>query len=63
MADIDATTGQATSWNPTRSLGHGADDMVLTPAGLWVASDNYSNGQAQKCGGQTRHGGICFLPY
>ncbi len=63
MADLDATTGQATSWNPTRSLGHGADDMVLTSAGLWVASDNFSDGNAQMCGGQKNHGGICFLPY
>jgi hypothetical protein len=62
MADLDANSGQATSWNPTRSLGHGADDMVLTSAGLWVASDNFSDGLAQKCGGQTNHGGICFLP-
>jgi hypothetical protein len=37
--------------------------MVLTSAGLWVASDNFSDGKAQMCGGQKNHGGICFLPY
>lgn len=63
IASMDPATGQATDWNPTRSLGHGADDMVLTNAGLWVASDNWTNGMAQKCGGVGKHGGICFLPY
>lgn len=63
IASMDPGTGQATDWNPTRSLGHGADDMVITSAGLWVASDNFTNGMAQKCGGVGKHGGICFLPY
>jgi len=53
-------TGLATAWNPTRSRGAGADDLVLTTAGLWIGSDN-KNG-AVSCGGEY-HPGICFLPY
>jgi hypothetical protein len=52
--------GLATKWNPTRSRGHGADDMVLTTAGLWVASDNFYG--AAYCG-RAYHPGICFFPY
>jgi hypothetical protein len=63
IGSISPTSGLATSWNPTRSLGHGADDLVVTNAGLWVASDTYTNGLAQKCGGLANHGGICFFPY
>ncbi len=63
MASLSPVDGLATAWNPTRSLGYGAQDMLVTAAGLWVASDNFSDGQAQKCGGLTNHGGICFLPY
>jgi hypothetical protein len=62
IAALDATTGRATSWNPTRALGYGADDMLITGAGLWVASDNFRNGAAQQCGGLLKHGGICFFP-
>lgn len=63
LASLNVTDGQATTWNPTRALGHGADDLVLTPAGLWVASDTFKNGNAQMCAGKENHGGICFLPY
>ena len=63
IAAISPSTGLARAWNPTRALGHGGDDMTLTRAGLWVASDNWKNGQAQQCGGHPDHGGICFLPY
>ena len=45
----------------TRARGLGADDMLLTTAGLWIASDNLNN--AQQCGGGNGHAGICFLPY
>jgi hypothetical protein len=45
----------------SRSRGHGADDMLLTSAGLWIASDNF-DGSGQ-CGGVYGHAGICFLPY
>ncbi len=44
----------------SRSRGLGADDMLLTSAGLWIASDNYNS--AQYCGGVSTSG-ICFLPY
>ena len=40
--------------------GLGADDMLTTSAGLWIASDNLD--QSQKCGGVSTSG-ICFLPY
>ena len=45
----------------SRSRGHGADDMLLTSAGLWIASDNFENGTS--CGGQKGFAGLCFLPY
>jgi hypothetical protein len=47
-------------FNPTRSRGLGADDMLVTPAGLWIASDNADS--SNKCGGVSGHAGICFLP-
>ena len=45
----------------SRSRGRGADDMLLTSAGLWIASDNF--GGDTSCGGQPGYAGICFLPY
>ncbi len=51
----------------SRGRGLGADDMLLTPTGLWIASDNAQNSDA--CGktatGALAHGhaGLCFLPY
>ena len=45
----------------SRARGKGADDMLLTSAGLWIASDNF--GGANTCGGVAGHAGICFLPY
>jgi hypothetical protein len=60
VASVDPDTGRATDWNPGRSRGKGADDMLLTGAGLWIASDNTSG--ATSCAG-TYHPGICFLPY
>lgn len=53
----------------TRSRGRGADDMLTTSAGLWIASDSglkLSSGKfgySQTCGGVNSHSGICFLPY
>jgi hypothetical protein len=44
-----------------RSRGNGADDMLLTSAGLWIASDNF--GHSQTCGFVSGLSGICFLPY
>jgi hypothetical protein len=57
---LSPSTGLLT-FNPTRSRGLGADDMLLTSAGLWIASDNL--GGASRCGGAGGHAGICFLPY
>jgi hypothetical protein len=45
----------------SRSRGYGADDMLVTSAGLWIASDNED--KAQNCGGVAGHSGICLLPY
>jgi len=45
----------------TRGRGLGADDMEITGAGLWIASDNLNN--TSQCGGVGGHAGICFLPY
>ena len=53
------STGKAGLYS--RSRGHGADDMLLTSAGLWIASDNFGGGTS--CGGLSGYAGICFLPY
>jgi hypothetical protein len=45
----------------SRDRGLGADDMLATSAGLWVASDNFDG--TQMCGGVQNLSGICFLPY
>jgi hypothetical protein len=60
MVGLSPATG-AVTYNPTRDRGLGADDMLVTSAGLWIASDNLSG--SQKCGGVAGHAGICFLPY
>lgn len=49
------------NFNPTRSRGLGADDMLLTTAGLWIASDNFQG--SDTCGGVGGHAGICLLPH
>jgi hypothetical protein len=60
MEGLDAGTG-ALTFNPTKARGLGADDMLVTSAGLWIGSDN-DNGSTQ-CGGVASHAGICLLPY
>ena len=45
----------------SRDRGLGADDMLLTSAGLWIASDN--QGGSDMCGDVSGLAGICFLPY
>ncbi len=45
----------------SRARGWGADDMLTTSAGLWIASDNSSG--SDTCGGVGGHSGLCFLPY
>jgi len=60
MEGLSPANGLLT-FNPTRSRGLGADDMLLTAAGLWIASDNLNG--SDKCAGVSGHAGICFLPY
>jgi hypothetical protein len=66
MEGLSPTTGLLT-YNPTRGRGLGADDMLTTSAGLWIASDNQSN--TNNCGLTAAgkpdygHAGICLLPY
>jgi hypothetical protein len=45
----------------SRGRGFGADDMLVTVSGLWVASDNFEG--TNTCGGVSGFAGICFLPY
>jgi hypothetical protein len=51
----------ATAGYYSRDRGLGADDMLATNAGLWIASDNLDG--SQMCGGVQNLAGICFLPY
>jgi hypothetical protein len=60
IVGLSPTDGSVT-YNPTRGRGLGADDMLVTGAGLWIASDNLGN--TDHCGGKSNHAGICFLPY
>jgi hypothetical protein len=45
----------------SRARGLGADDMLVTSAGLWIASDNLDG--SANCGGLSGLAGICLLPY
>ena len=56
---VSPSTGHSVAWNPTRSRGHGAGDLLRTSAGLWIASDTYLN--STSCGAKF-HPGICFFP-
>jgi hypothetical protein len=60
MVGLNPATG-AVTFDPTRARGLGADDMLLTGAGLWIASDNDDG--SSTCGGLAGHAGICLLPY
>jgi hypothetical protein len=53
----------------SRSRGLGADDMLLTKDGLWIASDNDSGTtpkgnpfNTDSCNGVSGRSGLCFLP-
>jgi hypothetical protein len=70
MAGLNPATGNLLNSGPlyTRSRGKGADDALVTSAGLWIASDSgvVQNGTleySQVCNGVSGHAGICFLPY
>jgi hypothetical protein len=54
------TNGSGTAGLYSRARGLGADDMLRTSTGLWIASDNAQN--VDKCQGVTGHAGLCFLP-
>lgn len=60
MVGLSSADGRVI-YNPTRGRGYGADDMVVTGAGLWIASDNAQN--TDDCGRQYGHSGLCFFPY
>jgi hypothetical protein len=66
MEGLNPLTG-ALTYNPTRGRGLGADDMLITSAGLWIASDNQAN--TANCGKTATgapaygHVGLCLLPY
>jgi hypothetical protein len=55
------TNASGTAGRYSRSRGFGADDLLVTGAGLWIASDNFGGGTS--CGGSAGHAGICFLRY
>jgi hypothetical protein len=66
MAGLNPLTGDALlNQNGTslyvRDRGLGADDEMITSAGLWIASDNQQG--SQMCGNVQNLSGICFLPY
>ncbi|MDQ2810902.1 MAG: hypothetical protein M3Z75_03225 [Actinomycetota bacterium] len=67
MAGLNPATGavytnsQGTAGYYSRARGLGADDMLVTSTGLWIASDNFEG--SSQCGGISGHAGICFLPY
>ena len=67
MAGLNPATGAlylnsaGTAGHYSRARGLGADDMLVTSAGLWISSDNMNN--SSQCGGVFGHAGICFLPY
>jgi hypothetical protein len=44
IAALAPANGAALNWNPTKTRGIGGKDLLLTPAGLWVASDGTAIG-------------------
>jgi hypothetical protein len=60
MVGLSAANGSVV-FDPTRARGLGADDMMLTGNGLWIASDNDRG--LNQCGGVAGHAGICLLPW
>ena len=60
MAGLELTNGNRTQGRYSRARGLGADDMLRTAAGLWIASDNFDG--SVTCGGVPGHAGICSSP-
>ena len=67
MEGLDPANGNlylnsaGTAGHYSRGRGLGADDMLVTSGGLWIASDNLKG--TQECGGKSGLAGLCFLPY
>jgi len=67
MGGVSPSTGRlllnsaGTAGLYSRARGRGADDMLLTSAGLWIASDNFDGSSG--CNNAPAHAGICLLPY
>jgi hypothetical protein len=59
LGEVDPVTGLSQA-GPSRGRGLGADDLLRTTAGLWIASDNQAN--TSTCAGKSAHMGLCFLP-
>jgi len=56
---LDPATGQALTWNPTKSRAVGGKDLLSTSQGIWVASDGPNIG---KTNGDRYHYGIALMP-
>ena len=64
LQGLDPGTGhvQTSGGSPVYSMSRAnADDMLITSAGLWIASTNRYG--SNWCSGATNHSGICLLPY
>ena len=59
LGEFDPATGNYQP-GPNRGRGVGAEDLLRTSAGLWIASDNQAN--TNTCAGVFGRMGICFLP-
>jgi glutamine cyclotransferase len=57
IAALSPSTGAALSWNPGKDRGVGGKDLLLTSAGLWVASDTTHIGAPREI-----HERIALLP-